>query len=89
MDVPRTANAVFAKPATSFPLKISGGAGGSGHVTSSPAGISCTITTGAAGTTGCTANFASGASVTLTATAASGSYLKAWAGRGMRRRRHR
>jgi len=82
LDVPRTANAVFAKPATSFPLKITGGAGGSGRVTSSPAGISCAITSGAAGTTGCTANFATGASVTLTATASSGSYLKAWAGAG-------
>jgi hypothetical protein len=82
MDVPRTANAVFAKPATSFPLKISGGAGGSGRVTSSPAGISCAITSGAAGSTGCSASFASGASVTLTATASSGSYLKAWSGAG-------
>ncbi|MDB4917854.1 MAG: Galactose oxidase precursor [Gemmatimonadetes bacterium] len=82
MDVPRTVNAVFAQPATSFPLKISGGAGGSGKVTSSPAGISCTITSGAAAATGCTANFGTGASVTLTATAAAGSYLKAWAGAG-------
>ena len=82
MDVPRTANAVFAQPATSFALKISGGAGGSGRVTSSPAGISCAITSGAAGATGCTANFATGATVTLTATASTGNYLKAWAGGG-------
>lgn len=82
LDVPRNVNAVFAAPATSFPLKISGGAGGSGKVTSSPAGINCTITNGAAGSTGCTASFGTGASVTLTATATTGSYLKAWSGAG-------
>jgi galactose oxidase-like protein/Kelch motif protein len=82
MDVSRTANAVFAKPATSFPLKISGGAGGSGKVTSSPAGISCTITNGAVAPTGCNASFGTGATVTLSAVASTGSYLKAWAGAG-------
>jgi hypothetical protein len=80
LDVPRTVNAAFAKPATSFALTISGGAGGGGKVTSSPAGISCTITSGAAASTGCSATFATGAVVKLTATAAAGSYLKAWAG---------
>jgi hypothetical protein len=73
LDVARTANAAFARPATSFPLKISGGAGGSGKVTSSPAGITCTITSGAVATTGCNANFATAATVTLTAAAATGS----------------
>ena len=82
LDVARTANAVFARPATSFPLKISGGAGGSGKVTSSPAGIDCTITNGTVAATGCNANFATAATVTLTAGAATGSYLKAWAGAG-------
>ena len=82
LDVARSANAVFAKPATSFPLKISGGAGGNGKVTSSPAGISCTITNGAAAATGCNASFGTGATVTLTAAASTGSYLKAWAGAG-------
>lgn len=82
LDVPRVANAVFAVPATSFPLKITGGAGGSGQVISSPAGISCTITDGAAASTGCSASFGTGAIVTLAATAATGSYLKAWTGAG-------
>lgn len=82
LDVPRTVNAVFARPATSYPLKISGGAGGSGRVTSSPQGISCAITNGAAASTGCSASFGTGASVTLTAAATTGSYLKAWAGAG-------
>jgi hypothetical protein len=82
LDVPRTVNAAFARPATSFQLRISGGAGGNGRVTSSPAGISCAITGGAAASTGCAATYGTGASVTLTAAAATGSYLKAWAGGG-------
>lgn len=63
-------------------LSIGGGAAGSGTVTSNPNGISCSITSGTAGSTGCAAAFPLNASVTLTATAASGSYLKAWAGGG-------
>ncbi len=82
LDVARTITVAFGPPATSYPLTIAGGAGGSGNVTSTPAGISCTITTGSAGTTGCTTNFGPGVSVTLRAVAASGSYLKAWAGAG-------
>ena len=82
LDQPRTATAVFSVPATSFPLHISGGAGGNGQVSSVPQGIACVITAGTAGTTGCTANFTSGASVTLGIIASSGSYIKAWAGAG-------
>ncbi|MEP7065558.1 MAG: galactose oxidase-like domain-containing protein [Gemmatimonadota bacterium] len=82
LDAPRTATVVFAKPATSYQVKVTAGAGGSGQLTSSPTGISCTITSGAAASTGCASTFASGASVTLTATAATGSYIKAWAGAG-------
>jgi Domain of unknown function (DUF1929) len=63
-------------------LSVSGGASGSGGVTSTPSGISCTITNGTAGTGGCSAPYALNTSVTLTATAATGSYLKAWAGGG-------
>ncbi len=72
----------FTAQATMASLTISGGAAGSGQVTSAPAGISCTITDGAAGSTGCVAAYTLNASVTLTATAASGSHLKAWAGGG-------
>ncbi|HEX3233967.1 MAG TPA: galactose oxidase-like domain-containing protein, partial [Gemmatimonadales bacterium] len=59
---------------------VAGGAGGSGMVSSSPAGINCTITGGSAGSSGCSATYGSGVSVTLTSTAGSGSYLKAWSG---------
>ncbi len=57
-------------PATSYQLKVS--LGGSGTVTSSPAGISCQPT--------CTASLAAGTSVKLTALAAKGSYFAGWAG---------
>ena len=82
LDVSRTASVVFASPASSFPLHISGGAGGRGQVSSVPQGIACVITAGTAATTGCSASFASGASVTLGIIASSGSYIKAWAGAG-------
>ena len=72
----------FTPPADRFTLTISGGAGGSGSVQSVPSGINCTITAGTAGSTGCSATFPTGQSVQLNATAASGSYLKAWAGSG-------
>jgi hypothetical protein len=82
LDQSRAVSAVFAPAPTSYTLTISGGASGSGKVTSTPAGINCTITNGSAGTTGCSANFAAGQSVTLAATSSSGSFLKAWAGAG-------
>jgi hypothetical protein len=63
-----------------FVLAINGGAAGGGSVTSNPSGINCTIANGSAGATGCTASYTLNQQVTLTATAASGSYLKAWAG---------
>ncbi len=63
-----------------FVLAINGGAAGGGSVTSNPAGINCTIANGSAGATGCSSSYTLNQQVTLTATAASGSYLKAWAG---------
>ena len=57
-------------PATSYQLKVS--LGGSGTVTSSPAGISCQPT--------CTASLAAGTSVKLTGLAAKGSYFAGWSG---------
>ena len=77
-----TVKVTLAPEPNRFTLTVSGGAGGSGTVVSTPAGISCTITTGAAGATGCNASFPAGQSVSLKATAAIGSYLKAWAGAG-------
>jgi len=72
----------FEPQSNTFVLSISAGAGGSGGVSSSPSGISCTITNGAVGAGGCSMSYPIGQQVTLTATAASGSYLKAWAGGG-------
>jgi hypothetical protein len=82
LDGPMTVGVVFGPAATSFPLSVAGGSGGSGKVTSAPTGISCTVTAGTAGTTGCSSSFGVGASVTLSAVASSGNYLKAWAGAG-------
>jgi galactose oxidase-like protein/glyoxal oxidase-like protein/List-Bact-rpt repeat protein len=60
-------------------LTVKGGGGnGSGIVTSSPAGISCTITAGVAATTGCIAQFTRGVVVTLTPVPRAGHALKTW-----------
>ena len=72
----------FSPQSTAISLTIAGGAAGSGGAISNPAGISCTITNGTAAATGCAAVFTLNQQVTVTATAASGSYLKAWAGAG-------
>ena len=82
MDQPRRVSASFAPPPSAYTLTVSGGGTGSGMVTTTPQAISCTITNGDAAATGCSWSFAIGQSVTLTASAASGSYLKAWAGGG-------
>lgn len=65
-----------------YSLTIAGGGSGRGTVTSSPAGISCSITSGTAGDTGCGAVFNSGAQVTLTAAAAAGNLFGGWSGEG-------
>jgi hypothetical protein len=64
-----TVTANFGIPGT---LTVFGAGNGNGTVTSAPAGINCTITTGTAATTGCSAPFASGAAVSLSATASAG-----------------
>ena len=74
-------SAAFAPPPNTHILSVQGGAGGSGSVTSTPSGISCTITSGSTSST-CSSPFGSGSNVTLQASAASGSFLKAWAGGG-------
>jgi hypothetical protein len=53
-------------------LTITGKGTGNGVVTSSPAGINCTITAGVAAATGCVAQFDRGVNVTLTAVPESG-----------------
>ena len=60
-------------------LTVKGGGGtGTGVVTSSPAGINCTITAGVAATTGCTAQFNRGVVVTLTPSTKLGHAFKTW-----------
>jgi hypothetical protein len=61
-------------------LTVKGAGTGSGVVTSSPAGINCTITAGVAAASGCVARFPQGTVVTLTATPRSGHAFKAWSG---------
>jgi hypothetical protein len=62
------------------PLTVAGTGTGSGTVTSTPAGIACTITNGAAAATGCAATFPRGATVQLAATPAAGSDFRSWRG---------
>ena len=81
MSVGRTIRAAFAPPPNTYLLTVQGGAGGSGSVQSTPSGISCTITSGSTSSV-CSTPFASSSTVTLTASAATGSYIKAWAGGG-------
>ena len=73
-----TMNAATAVTATfmqqSFALTVSNAGAGSGTVTSSPAGISCSAT--------CSTSFTTGTVVTLTAAPAAGSTFTGWSGGG-------
>lgn len=64
--------------AIQYRLTLSGLGTGNGVVTSSPAGINCTITAGKAATTGCSALYNSGVNVTLTAKPAAGHAFGGW-----------
>jgi Domain of unknown function DUF11/Divergent InlB B-repeat domain/NHL repeat len=71
--------------ATSYKIAIVGYGNGSGTVSSTPTGISCTVTNGAAGATGCTATFSTanapnGVLLTSTGTAANGSVFVGYLG---------
>ncbi len=66
------AAAVAGGSGTSFTLDVTRKGGGSGTITSSPAGISCG--------TDCTESYASGTVVALTATPAAGSTFTGWGG---------
>ncbi|HEY3116421.1 MAG TPA: galactose oxidase early set domain-containing protein [Chloroflexota bacterium] len=77
-ETPEITQPSAATAAVSYRLTISGLGTGTGVVTSSPAGINCTITAGTAATTGCTAFFSQGVSVTLTAQPASGHSFVGW-----------
>ena len=64
--------------AVTYRLTVTGSGTGNGVVTSSPAGINCSITAGVAATTGCSAMFNAGVNVTLTARPASGHVFGGW-----------
>jgi hypothetical protein len=59
-------------------MTVSGSGSGNGVVTSSPAGINCTITAGVAAASGCQAQFSSTAIVTLTAAPKTGHSFLGW-----------
>jgi hypothetical protein len=82
MNSNTTVAPTFVPTSNAFTVTVSGGAGGSGTVISTPTGINCTITNGQASSGNCSAGFATSTQVKLAATASSGSYLKAWAGGG-------
>jgi hypothetical protein len=69
-----TVTAMFNKSTTNFALTVTEAGGGTGTVTSAPAGIACQPM--------CSASFASGQVVALTATAAEGSTFAGWSGAG-------
>ncbi len=71
VNAPTTATASFTLGA--FTLTVSGAGNGTGTVTSNPAGINCTILSGAA-LSGCSSSFTTGANVVLTATASGGGH---------------
>jgi hypothetical protein len=60
-----------------YPLNIIESGTGAGQVTSSPAGIACSLTS-----TQCSATYVGGTAVTLTASAAAGSSFAGWSGGG-------
>jgi hypothetical protein len=71
-DEPQLTDVGLAAVATLRTLTVTGSGTGDGVVTSSPAGINCTVTAGTAAATGCKAQFSDGVIVTLTATPKSG-----------------
>jgi hypothetical protein len=74
-----TINATFNFVAPTQPLVVSGSGTGSGTVTSSPAGINCTVSGGIANGA-CSFSFAENAAVTLTAAATGGGSFSGWSG---------
>ncbi|MDQ3136451.1 MAG: DUF1929 domain-containing protein [Gemmatimonadota bacterium] len=77
-DAPEPTEPELAVSATQKTLTLKGASNGSGVVTSSPAGINCTITASVAATTGCSARFNHGVAVTLTSVPKSGHSFKQW-----------
>src|SRR6266404_5684235 len=72
MNAPQSVGATFAAAVQNDSLQVT--VGGSGTITSSPAGINCS------GSTGCNQTFANGTLVTLTAAPAAGNAFSGWSG---------
>src|SRR4029077_3252737 len=72
MNTAQSVGASFAATVQNDSLQVT--VGGSGTVTSSPAGINCS------GSTGCSQTFANGTRITLTAAPATGNAFSSWSG---------
>jgi uncharacterized repeat protein (TIGR02543 family) len=79
MSQARTVTATFTAPLPTYQLSVAGSGTGSGSVTSTPSGISCTIS-GGAGSGTCSASYTSGTPVTLTAAPIGGHTFAGWSG---------
>src|SRR5712691_3863800 len=79
-DAPQPTDLDPAVTAVLKTLTVTGTGTGDGVITSSPAGITCTVTAGTAAATGCKAQFNDGVIVTLTATPKSGHSFRGWLG---------
>ena len=79
-ETPKPTEPTAAAAAVLKTLTIQASSGGDGVVTSSPAGINCTITGGVPAATGCKAQFQSTVVVILTAVAKAGNAFKEWFG---------
>src|SRR5712691_7561325 len=79
-DSPKPTELESAVTAALRTLTVTGSGTGDGVVTSSPAGIKCTVTAGTAAATGCKAQFSDGVVVTLTAMPKSGHSFRGWFG---------
>jgi galactose oxidase-like protein/List-Bact-rpt repeat protein/Kelch motif protein len=77
-DSPEISEPSLATAVTQYKLTITGSGTGTGVVTSSPAGINCTLTAGRPATTGCSKLYNAGVVVTLTAKPASGHAFGGW-----------
>lgn len=77
-DAPQPTEIEPAAAAALRTLTVTGAGTGDGVVTSSPAGINCTMTAATAAATGCKAQYSNGVVVTLTATPKSGNSFKTW-----------
>lgn len=79
MSQARSVTATFTAGPSSQQLVVSGAGAGSGSVSSTPAGVTCTIQGGSASGT-CSAPYSTGTAVTLTASPSGGHSFLGWSG---------